>query len=109
MHTNFRIKFLLDFLEKEPNDAFTLYALALEYLKEDTTKALFYFEKLIAEQPEYAPTYYHLAQLYLDLEENEKAKATYLMGIEMARKVQDTHALKELEKAYQRFLYEEDF
>ena len=42
-----RITQLLEFLEKEPKDTFLLYALATEYLKTDTQKALAYFENLL--------------------------------------------------------------
>lgn len=103
-----RLSQLLRFLKDDPNDSFTLYALALEYMNSDETKALFYFEKLLNEQEEYVPTYYHAAKLYELLEESEKARATYEKGLQMSQKKQDQHAYNELKKAYDQFLFEED-
>ena len=54
---------LLKYYEEEPSDAFNIYALATEYLKSDPTKSLGLFEHLVATQPDYTATYYHLAKL----------------------------------------------
>lgn len=78
-----RIQQLLNFLEKEPNDTFLIYALATEYLKTDTQKALAYFENLLQNHSDYIPTYYHAAELYTNLENYKQANNTYLKGIEV--------------------------
>lgn len=106
---NPRLQQLFNFLKEDPDDSFTLYAIALEYEKTDEEKALEYYGRLLAEHEMYVPTYYHAAKLYAELEEFERAKEIYEKGIEMSKKMQDSHALKELEKAYQQFLLEEDF
>ncbi len=82
-----RIEQLLEFLEKEPNDTFLIYAVATEYLKTDTQKALDYFENLLQNYSEYIPTYYHAAKLYASLEEYKKANEVYLKGIEVCKNV----------------------
>lgn len=119
-----RLQQLLDFLEKEPKDTFLIYALATEYLKIDTQKALDYFEKLLQNHSEYIPTYYHAAELYTNLEEYKKANEIYLKGIEVCEKAvqqakeQNQEAdkvtlksLQELKSAYELFLmeFEDDF
>jgi tetratricopeptide (TPR) repeat protein len=119
-----RINQLLDFLEKEPNDNFLLYAIATEYLKTDTQKAVEYFENLLQNHADYIPTYYHAAELYANLEEYKKANKTYLKGIEMCqeliKKAQEQNieidkvtlkSLQELKSAYELFLmeFEDDF
>ncbi|PIY11911.1 MAG: enzyme of heme biosynthesis [Flexibacter sp. CG_4_10_14_3_um_filter_32_15] len=114
-----RLQQLLEFLEKEPKDTFLIYAVATEYLKTDTQKALDYFENLLQNYSEYIPTYYHAAELYANLENYEKANETYLKGIEVCEKViyqakeQNQEAdkvtlksLQELKSAYQLFLME---
>lgn len=68
-----RIKILLDWIEENPEDPFNWYSLALEYRKTDTTRAMAILEKLIEEHPAYVPTYYPLAQLWMDREGWEKA------------------------------------
>lgn len=114
-----RIEQLLDFLEKEPNDTFLLYAAATEYLKTDTQKALTYYENLLQNHSDYIPTYYHAAELYTNLENYEKANQTYLKGIEVCelaiQKAQKQNieidkvtlkSLQELKSAYELFLME---
>lgn len=114
-----RLQQLLDFLEKEPNDTFLLYAVATEYLKTDTQKALEYFENLLQNHSNYIPTYYHAAELYTHLENYEKANQTYLKGIEVCQnaieKAQSENqeidkvtskSLQELGSAHELFLME---
>lgn len=99
-----RLEQLFQFYREDPNDPFNLYALANEYKSFDLNKALSYFEKLIKYHPDYIATYYHLAQLYLDLGEEDKAKDTYEIGIEKASKSQEHLLLRELRNAYNEFL-----
>lgn len=106
MSNLYRIQQLLGFLEEEPDNPFNLYALALEYQSEDPEQAAFYFDKLLEEHKDYLPTYYHAAAFYAEQEETELAKAIYEKGIALAREAGDAHALKELENAYQNFLFE---
>ena len=108
MTTNKRLQQLLIFLEEEPQDAFLLYAIALEYLKEDSSKALKYLEELLKTQPEYTATYYQLAALYIDGNELEKAKKVFEQGIEVCKKEGDQKNFEELSKAYEQFLFEFD-
>ena len=108
MSTNKRLEQLLIFLEEEPKDAFLLYAIALEYLKEDSAMALKYLERLLKTQPEYTATYYQLAALYIDNEELEKAKKVFEQGIEVCKKAGEQKNFEELSTAYEQFLFEFD-
>ncbi len=103
-----RIKLLLQFVEEEPNNPFNLYALALEYQNTDQNAARLYFEKLLEKHADYLPTYFHAAALFAELDELEKAQNTYQSGIKLAKQQNDQHSLRELQNAYQNFLFEYD-
>lgn len=104
---NERIKHLLSYLEEDPKDPFNWYAVALEYRQSAPEKTLFYFKKLLADFPGYLPTYYHAAAMLADTGEREAAEATYQKGIELARSQQDHNALREIQNAYNEFLFED--
>lgn len=95
-----RIPQLTAYLQDQPNDTFLRYALALEYIKAGQPEnALTWFEGLVASDPEYIGTYYHLAKLYIQLKRPEDAELCYTNGIAMAQKINDQHALSELKNA----------
>ncbi|MEQ9437464.1 MAG: tetratricopeptide repeat protein [Cyclobacteriaceae bacterium] len=102
-----RLTRLLNFLREEPNDPFTLYAIATEYATQDTAQARIYYEKLLNDHPDYVATYYHAARLYQDMEESVLAEATYKKGISVAQTQNDRLALRELRNAYNEFLFDE--
>lgn len=102
-----RLARLHDFLREEPDDPFTLYAIATEYATEDGAQARVYYEKLLNDHPGYVATYYHAAQLYQDLEEPALAGETYKKGIAVAQAQNDRLALRELQSAYDEFLFDE--
>ncbi len=103
-----RLAQLLTFLKEEPNDPFILYAIATEYSQNEPRKALEYYEKLLSEHENYVATYYHAAKLYANLEEKDKAENTFLKGIAIARIQNESLALRELQNAYNEFLFEEE-
>lgn len=95
-----RLKHLLQFYEEDPDDAFTRFALAQEYLKRgEVDKARSFFEELIETDPAYVGTYYHLGKLYEQLGRTEDAIATYEAGIEVAREQRAQKDLSELQDA----------
>ena len=102
-----RLKKLLEFLQEDPDDPFTLYALATEYRKENVHTALSYYEKLLSEHPQYVATYYHAALLYADMENPDRAEQTFKRGITIAEAQNEALALRELQNAYNEFLFEE--
>jgi len=103
-----RINALLSYLSEDPNDAFTLYALALEYLHSAPNKSEEIFEKLLKEKPEYLPTHLLAANHYRSNEMYTKAKEIYNKGIDLARKNNDSFALKELQNALNELLFEDE-
>ena len=100
MHLN-RLQKLLDFLENEPGDPFLKYALATEYVNSNQAeKALFYYEDLVSNHPDYVGTYYHLGKLYEALGRKDEAIQIYQKGMLVARKCNDMHAFSELQAVY---------
>lgn len=95
-----RLKALLAFYEEDPQDAFTRFALASEYLKaQNVDKALEFFEGLVQDIPSYVGTYYHLGKLYQSIDRNDDAQRVYEQGIEKATEARDLHARAELQDA----------
>jgi len=99
-----RLEQLLKFYAEDPNDPFTIYAMANEYKVFDHDKALFFFEILIRDHPNYIATYYHLGYLYLEMGDEEKAKSTFEKGMKIAAANNEELALRELKNAYDEFM-----
>ncbi|MFI5219473.1 MAG: tetratricopeptide repeat protein [Bacteroidia bacterium] len=96
-----RIQQLEKFLEEDANDAFTLYALALEYIKVHAlVKAKEFFSILYKLHPGYLPLYYQFGNLLATLNEKEKANELYNKGIALAKNKNDIKTLNELKEAY---------
>lgn len=97
---NNRIEQLKAFLEDDPKDSFTRFALALEYQKtDDLETAIGLFNEIITDEPEYVGVYYHLGGIYEKLGDLDKAARIYTIGIDIAVKIDDHHAGKELKEA----------
>jgi len=102
-----RIEKLLEFFKEDPQDPFNIYALATEYKKTDLNKARFFFEVLLKQHQNYTATYYHAAQLYIQIAEPELARMTFDNGLVICKKMNDRHALRELQNAFNEFLSED--
>ena len=106
-----RLEQLYKFLEEDPNDPFTLYAIATELRGADPQKAMEFYEKLLTEHERYVGTYYHAASLYAELGQNDMAEQTYKKGMLVSRQEGNMHAFAELQQAYNKFMgldYEDD-
>lgn len=99
---------LKKYMEENPNDPFNIYALALEYLDLDVKISRSYFDKLLTNHPDYLPTYYHAANLYLEMNNVEEAKKLYNKGIELAEKQGDLNTIKELKNALSALILEDE-
>lgn len=95
-----RLAALLEFHRLDADDPFTRFALAQEYLKrDDSARAMGFFEDLVRDHPDYVGTYLHLGKLYVDLSRADAAIETYRAGIDAATKKGDLHARAELQNA----------
>lgn len=101
-----RIEQLKEFLQTNPTDSFLKHALALEYIKlGDDVTARTIFEELLAHEPGYVGSYYHLGKLFERLGENEKAIEWYEKGMEVAKEKGEQHALGELRGAFEELTF----
>jgi Tfp pilus assembly protein PilF len=97
MGANIRIEQLKDFLNADPQDSFLKHALALEYIKEGNDgEAQRLFEEVLAHEPGYVGSYYHLAKLLERKGDVKDALITYEKGMVEAKREGDTHAYNEL-------------
>ncbi len=95
---NKRLEGLLEFYKKDPNDPFTLYGIALEYVSEKQfANAEEYFKLLLVNHPDYVPGYLQYAQLREKQDKIDDAKKLYIRGIEAANKTGDKKSAKEME------------
>jgi tetratricopeptide (TPR) repeat protein len=95
-----RLDKLFSFLEAQPDDAFLLFAIAKEYESAgDDVNALDFYQKLQQTTPQYVGLYYHLGKLFERKGEPQNALSTYKLGIDVAQKERDFHALSELKGA----------
>ncbi|WP_143306752.1 tetratricopeptide repeat protein [Chitinophaga vietnamensis] len=101
-----RIAQLKQFLESSPNDSFLKHALALEYIKlNDDGTARRLFEELLAHEPGYTGSYYHLGKLLERAGDNNAAIAVYEKGMAMAKAANERHTYNELQSAYEDLVY----
>lgn len=98
--TNPRLEQLLQYLNEDPNDPFTIYGIALEYSKTDEKKALEYYTKLLNDHASYVATYYHAGKLHEKLGNTQQAEQIYKKGMEISRNSGKMHAFSELQAAY---------
>lgn len=98
--SNQTIQLLKRFLEKDPNDSFTRFALAMEYNKAGfNQEAEQTYLELISKDPNYVGTYYHLGMIYSLSGDKEKARSVFEDGIQVATRANDNHAASELRQA----------
>ncbi len=101
-----RIEILKGFLQENPNDSFSRYALALEYVKlGQNDEALREFETVAKNDPDYVATYFQLGQLYQRLEKLHEAEKAFRTGITVATKAGDGHTRSELEGALEALIH----
>lgn len=95
-----RLEAIKAFLQEDPDDPFSRFALAQEYRKlGQSDEAIAAFEALVADHPNYVGTYYHLGKLYEEAGRKEDAVGTYQSGIERSTAARDYHARSELQSA----------
>jgi Tfp pilus assembly protein PilF len=101
-----RIEQLKKFLEANPTDSFLKHALALEYIKvgnDETARQV--FEELLADEPGYVGSYYHLGKLFERIGNNDKAIEWYQKGMAIAKEKGEQHAFGELRGAWEELTF----
>jgi predicted Zn-dependent protease len=100
MPTNKRLEMLEKLAGAGKADSFGLYALAMEYRKENrTSDAMATFDTLRTRDPDYLPMYLMAGTLLTDLGRNADARAWLEVGILLATKKGDAKARSELNSA----------
>ena len=95
-----RFETLKKFVEASPNDCFSRYGLAQEYVNQGHLEmAVEEFNRILGIDPDYQAAYYHVGQTYLKLGRTEEARQSFEKGIEVATRLGDLHARSELEAA----------
>lgn len=101
-----RIEKLLQFLQVNPADSFIEHALALEYIKlGDDANGREIFERLLARDPGYVGSYYHLAKLLERTGSSQEAIKVYEKGMDTAKNAGENHAYGELRGAYEELTF----
>jgi tetratricopeptide (TPR) repeat protein len=95
-----RIAKLRTFLERDPNDSFSRYALGLEYAGMGKfEEAATTFQDVLQRDPTYVPAYQHLGYTYQKMGRHNEAVAILKRGIDVARQQGDSHAQAEMQEA----------
>jgi tetratricopeptide (TPR) repeat protein len=88
-----RLESLLKFLEQDPNDTFTKYAIALEYSsRKNYDDAIIHLESIINTDKDYMAAYQQLGKILAITNNKEKSIEIYKQGVAVALKIGDTHA-----------------
>ena len=97
---NDRIEILRQALEANPGDTFSRYALALDLANAGRNEeAQQQFDYLLANHPDYSPTYYQAGMFLLKQGHREDARKALAKGIEILGREGNPHAQKQLQAA----------
>lgn len=98
--TTSRLQMLEEFTRQHPQDSFSHYGLAMEYVNAGRhDEALETFNKLLGLNPDYVAAYYHAGVLLGKLGRLEEARSLLQRGMEVAGRNGDFHTRSELEQA----------
>ena len=87
-------------LQRQPDDPFLLYGMAMEHKKAgDLPAALQWLERVVRNDPNYCYAYYQRGQIHEMAGDTDAARKAYRDGIEAAGRSGDAHARSELEAA----------
>lgn len=87
-------------MQKNPNDAFGRYGLAMECVNEkDLAAAEEHFAHLIGAHPEYVATYYQFGRMLVSQNRIPEARKILTEGVARASQVNDSHARDEMQAA----------
>jgi len=93
---NPRVEKLRRMLDASPDDAFLLYALAMECKRDDAPKALELLQRVIQLEPLHSYAYFQLGQVHESAGRTDEAREIYQQGMTAAARAGDEHARSEL-------------
>lgn len=94
-----RREVLESFVAEKPDDAFSRYGLALEFMNSgDVVNAEAQFRELLRRNPTYVPGYQMLGQLLAKQSRTGDARAILTAGISSAKEAGNGHAQAEMEQ-----------
>jgi tetratricopeptide (TPR) repeat protein len=95
-----RLETLKSMVAQNPGDSFARYGLAMEYRDAgDLETAAAEFHALLEANPDYGGAYFHYGQTLLRAGRRDEAREVYGKGIEVTRRLGNSHARSELEGA----------
>jgi len=98
--SNNRIEILKGYLADDPDDVFSNYALALEYMNSgENNPAIEMLERILEKDEHYLAAYYQLGKLYEGMARMKDAKMIYQKGIRIALNQKNQRTLNELQGA----------
>ncbi len=97
-----RLEILKSMVEQKPEDSFSRYGLAMEYVNSGLLEdAAGHFAALLRFNPDYAAGYFHGGQTLEKIGRLDEARGLYQAGIEVTRRTGDAHTESELMAALQ--------
>jgi tetratricopeptide (TPR) repeat protein len=94
-----RLEALLQFLAQDPDDTFTRYAIALEYIaSEEYDEAIKFLESVLTLDNNYLAAYQQLGHIYAITNRKDMAVDVYKRGIDSANISGDKHAADNISK-----------
>ena len=87
-------------LERQPDDPFLLYGMAMEHKKAgDAARALDYLGRVTQKDPNYCYAYYQRGLVHESQGDTDAARQAYQEGIAASERAGDAHARGEIEAA----------
>ncbi len=97
-----RLEQFKEFVEMDPADTFSRYALAMEFLgTAQFPEAVLHFREVIKLDPTYSAAYFQAAIASQKGEQPDQARQFLIQGIEVAEKKGDWHTRDEMKAALQ--------
>lgn len=97
---NNRLNQLLILLEKSPADPFLIYATGFEYQQAgEEAQAFQYYNRLLADFPDYLPTYYQTGMFLFEKSRFDEALEVLNKGVALAMELKEMKTLRELREA----------
>ena len=97
--TSSRLEALMKFLEEDPTDPFTRYAIALEYASmQNFPAAIAKMQELLSLDPGYVPAYHQLGGFFKQIGEPNEAIRILEQGMQRAALAGERHAQGEMQE-----------